>query len=107
APAATGTDTTVITYGTSTGADTTPPSKPAVTATATSTSVTLTWPPATDNVAVSRYDIGRGGVVVGTVPQPAAGNVTFTNTGLTPSTAYSYVVTAFDAAGNSTASNAV
>jgi len=33
--------------------------------------------------------------------------VTFTETGLTPSTAYSYVVTAFDAAGNSTPSDAV
>src|SRR4029078_1649204 len=44
---------------------------------------------------------------VGTVPQPPSGSVAFTDTGLTPNTAYSYVVTAFDAAVNSTASDAV
>ncbi|MDX6377443.1 MAG: cellulose 1,4-beta-cellobiosidase, partial [Gaiellaceae bacterium] len=87
--------------------DATPPSKPVVAATPAATSVTLTWPRATDNVAVSRYDITRGPALVGTVPQPASGNVTFTESGLTPGTAYSYVVTAFDAAGNSTASDAV
>jgi cellulose 1,4-beta-cellobiosidase len=78
-----------------------------VTATPASTSVTLTWARATDNVAVSRYDITRGGTLVGTAAQVASGNVTFTDTGLTPSTPYSYVVTAFDAAGNSAASDAV
>jgi hypothetical protein len=87
--------------------DTTPPSKPVATPTPATTSVTLTWPRATDDVAVTRYDIARGGTVVGSVSQPASGSVTFTDTGLTPSTAYSYVVTAFDAAGNSTASDAV
>jgi hypothetical protein len=87
--------------------DATPPSKPVVTATPAATSVTLTWPRATDNVAVSRYDITRGPALVGTVPQPASGNVTFTESGLTPGTAYSYVVTAFDAAGNFAASDAV
>jgi len=87
--------------------DTTPPSKPVVSATAAATAVTLTWPQSTDNVGVTRYDIARGGTVVGTVPQPASGTVTFTDSGLAPSTAYSYVVTAFDAAGNSAASAAV
>jgi chitodextrinase len=87
--------------------DTTPPSKPVVSATAAATAVTLTWPPATDNVGVTRYDIARGGTVIGSVLQPASGNVTFTDSGLAPSTAYSYVVTAFDAAGNSAASAAV
>jgi hypothetical protein len=88
-------------------ADTTPPSKPVVTATPTSTSVGLTWPRATDDVGVTRYDVSRGGAVVGTVGQPASGTVSFTDTGRTPSTAYSYVVTAFDAAGNSTPSDVV
>ena len=78
-----------------------------MTAVAAATSVTLTWPRATDNVAVSRYDIIRGGALVGTAAQPASGTVTFTDSGLTPSTAYSYVVRAFDAAGNSTPSDAV
>jgi hypothetical protein len=92
---------------TAAASDTTPPSKPVVSATPASASVTLTWPQATDNVAVTRYDITRGTTAVGSVPQPASGSVTFTDTGLTPSTAYSYVVTAFDAAGNSTPSDAV
>ena len=87
--------------------DTTPPSKPVVSATAAATAVTLTWPPATDNVGVTRYDILRGGTVVGSVPQPASGNATFTDSGLAPSTSYSYVVKAFDGAGNSTSSAAV
>ena len=88
-------------------ADTTPPSKPVVSVTPTTTTVALSWPRATDDVAVTRYDISRGSTLVGSVPQPSSGNVTFTETGLTPSTAYSYVVTAFDAAGNSTPSDAV
>jgi hypothetical protein len=87
--------------------DTTPPSKPVVTATPATTSVALSWPRATDDTAVTRYDIARGGTVVGSVSQPASGNLTFTDTGLTSGTAYTYVVTAFDAAGNSTASDAV
>jgi hypothetical protein len=87
--------------------DVTPPSKPVVTGTPTATSVTLTWPRATDDVGVSRYDVSRDGVVVGTVGQPASGAVSFTDTGRTAGTAYSYVVTASDAAGNSTASDAV
>jgi len=87
--------------------DTTPPSKPSVSATAAATTVTLTWPRATDDVAVSRYDVSRGGAFVGSVAQPASGNLSFNDAGLTPATAYSYVVTAFDAAGNSTASDPV
>jgi hypothetical protein len=87
--------------------DATPPSKPVVTATPTSTSITLTWPRATDNVGVSRYEVSRGGAIVGTIGQPASGTVSFMDTGRTPSTTYSYVVTASDAAGNSTPSDAV
>ena len=87
--------------------DVTPPSQPVVTGTPTATSVTLTWPRATDNVGVSRYDVSRDGVVVGTVGRPGSGTVSFTDAGRTPGTAYSYVVTASDAAGNSTASDAV
>jgi hypothetical protein len=102
-----GTDSPPGSVTTAAAPDTTPPSKPVVSAAPSATAVTLTWPPATDNVGVARYDITRGTTVVGSVPQPASGNVTFTETGLTPTTAYSYVVTAFDAAGNSTASDAV
>jgi fibronectin type 3 domain-containing protein len=92
---------------TTAAADTTPPSKPVVSAAPASTSVTLTWPRATDDVAVTRYDITRGTTAVGSVSQPASGNVSFTDNGVTPGTAYAYVVTAFDAAGNSTPSDTV
>ncbi|MGV9982496.1 PQQ-dependent sugar dehydrogenase, partial [Micromonospora wenchangensis] len=79
-------------------------------ATANGTDVTLTWTASTDNVAVTRYDILRGGVTVGSVTG-TAGNppaTSFTDTGLTADTEYRYTVVARDAQGNtSTASNAV
>jgi chitodextrinase len=69
----------------------------------TSTSVTLAWTGSTDNVGVTGYRIYRGGVSVGTSTSTA-----FTNSGLSPSTAYTYAVRAYDAAGNeSTASNSL
>jgi chitodextrinase len=92
-------------YGTSGGGDVTPPSAPGnLTVTGhTSTSASLSWTAATDNVGVTGYQVRRGGTVVATVS-----GTTFTNTGLNPSTAYSYSVVATDAAGNlSAASNTV
>lgn len=63
----------------------------------------LNWSASTDNVGVTGYNIYRNGVKVGTSPTNS-----FTDTGLTPSTSYNYVVKAFDAAGNeSGASNTV
>jgi chitodextrinase len=79
------------------GSDTTSPSVPAnLTVTSLSTStVSLSWIASMDNVGVAGYKIFRGGVQVG------AGAVTnFTDIGLAASTAYSYTVSAFDAAGN-------
>ncbi|WP_422657702.1 lytic polysaccharide monooxygenase [Paenibacillus sp. EC2-1] len=69
----------------------------------TSTSITLMWSPSTDNIGVTSYKIYRGSVLAGTV----SGTTTeYTVSGLTPSTAYTFVVSALDAAGNeSTASN--
>ena len=64
----------------------------------------IAWARSSDNVAVTRYDVSRNGTLVGSVPQPASGNPSFADSGLSASTTYSYVVTAFDAAGNSTAS---
>ncbi|GAA2057033.1 hypothetical protein GCM10009839_77920 [Catenulispora yoronensis] len=91
-----------FTGGSGGGTDTTPPSTPAnlaVTAT-TATSATLSWTASTDNVAVTGYNIYRGSTLAGTTATTA-----FTDTGLTPSTAYTYTVKAFDATGNqSTAS---
>jgi chitodextrinase len=94
-------------YGTTGGGtgDTTPPSTPgslAVTAT-TSNSVSLAWNASTDNVGVTGYAISRNGTEIAT-----ATGTTFTDTGRTASTSYTYTVKARDAAGNlSGASNAV
>ncbi len=79
------------------GGDSTPPTAPTgVAATvSTSTSVALSWTASTDNVGVTGYDVYRGGVLAGTTT-----GTTFTDTGLSPSTAYTYTVKAFDAAGN-------
>lgn len=79
------------------GGDTTPPSVPAnlaVTGT-TSSSASLSWSASTDNVGVAGYRVYRGGVQVGTTA-----GTSFTDTGLSASTQYSYTVAAYDAAGN-------
>ncbi|MEO3856030.1 fibronectin type III domain-containing protein [Acrocarpospora sp. B8E8] len=79
------------------GGDNQPPTTPGnlqVTGT-TSTSVTLSWSAASDNVGVAGYQVRRGTTVVAS---PAGSP--FTVTGLSPSTAYSFNVTARDAAGN-------
>ena len=83
-----------------TQSDTTPPSVPSnVTATAASpTTTTVNWSASSDNVAVTGYKIFRGGTQVGSVNSP---NLTFADSGLLPSTAYTYTVLAYDAAGTS------
>ncbi|MFF5231785.1 DUF2334 domain-containing protein [Dactylosporangium sp. NPDC000521] len=60
----------------------------------TSTGVTLTWPASTDNVGVIRYTVTGGPEVVTSTVNSA------TLTGLSPLTAYSFKITAEDAAGN-------
>jgi len=62
--------------------------------------VTLSWSPSSDNVGVTGYTVYRGGTQVGT---PAGTG--FTDTGLSPSTLYSYTVKARDAAGNASAAS--
>lgn len=107
APAATGTDQMVVSFGAGGGgSDVTPPTTPGTpTATTVGTSTaTITWTRSSDNVGVVRYDVSRDGAFVGTAAQPASGDPTFSDTGLSPGTTYQYVVTAFDAAGNSTPS---
>ncbi|MBO1755044.1 PQQ-dependent sugar dehydrogenase [Allobranchiibius sp. CTAmp26] len=83
--------------------DTQKPTPPTgLSATASGTTVDLRWTAATDNVGVRAYDVSRGGVrvgsVTGTASTPPA--TTFTDSGLTPRTTYTYTVTARDAAGN-------
>ena len=80
-----------------TPADTIAPTAPtglAVTS-ASTTQISLIWTASTDNVAVTGYRIYRNGTQVGT---PTA--TTYTDTGLTTGTTYSYQVVASDAAGN-------
>jgi hypothetical protein len=77
--------------------DTQAPTTPAGLAagTATATSVPLSWGAATDNVGVTGYDVLRNGTAVAT-----SATTSYTDTGLTPATSYTYAVRARDAAGN-------
>ncbi|WP_133913942.1 carbohydrate binding domain-containing protein [Streptomyces sp. NBC_00582] len=87
------------------GSDTQAPSTPTgLTSTGkTSSSVSLSWGAATDNVGVTAYDVYSGSSRVLSVSGTSA-----TVSGLSPSTGYTFSVRARDAAGNvSGASNAV
>jgi fibronectin type 3 domain-containing protein len=80
--------------------DTVPPQPPTtVTATTVSdTQINLTWSGATDNLGVTGYRVYRNG---GANAIATLGNVTsYSDTGLTGGTAYSYTIKAVDAAGN-------
>lgn len=83
--------------------DTQAPTAPTgVTATAkTSGSVSLSWTASSDNTGVSGYDVFRDGAQVG-----SSTTTSYTDAGLTASTAYSYTVKAKDAAGNVSAASA-
>lgn len=85
--------------------DTVAPSAPTALAAAGTTGSTtnLTWTASTDNVAVTGYDIYQGATLKG-----SSTTTSYTVTGLTALTAYTFTVKAKDAAGNvSAASNAV
>ncbi|MCT2194119.1 MULTISPECIES: lytic polysaccharide monooxygenase [Paenibacillus] len=88
--------------------DTQAPSAPGnlhVMGTPTSSSVTLMWSPSTDNVGVTGYRIYRGSTLSVTV---SGTETSFTVTGLSAATSYTFTVRAIDAAGNeSAASNTV
>ena len=93
---------TINCSGTST--DTTPPSQVTglVLSSSTSTSGTFTWTPATDNVAVAGYQAelcaGTGCSNFTNILTTTTNTITFS--GLTPATAHSVRVKAYDAAGN-------
>ena len=77
--------------------DTTAPNAPTLSASGTTqTTTNLSWSGATDNVAVTGYDVLRNGALIGSTTTAT----TFAVTGLTASTAYSFNVRAKDAAGN-------
>ncbi|WP_024480294.1 fibronectin type III domain-containing protein [Cellulophaga baltica] len=62
----------------------------------TTTSITLNWTAATDNVAVTDYEVFQEGVSLGL----SGGTTTFLVDGLTPETAYNFTVAALDAFAN-------
>ena len=84
--------------------DTVAPTAPTLSASGTTqTTTNLSWSGATDNVAVTGYDVYRGTTLLGSTT-----STTFAVTGLTASTTYSFTVRAKDAAGNVSAdSNSV
>ena len=66
------------------------------------TSVSLSWPAATDNVGVSGYSVYRNGAGVG-----STASTTYTVSGLACGSSYSFAVDAYDAAGNHSAKTTV
>ncbi|MFN3752595.1 reprolysin-like metallopeptidase [Flavobacterium sp.] len=76
--------------------DTTAPTAATLTASGTTTSSTnLSWSGATDNVAVTSYDVFRNGLFLA-----STASTTLAVTGLSASTTYTFYVIAKDAAGN-------
>lgn len=86
-----------------TAPDVTPPSVPdnVHETGSTITSVTLAWDASTDDVGVAGYHVYRNGTLVG-----SPGGASFTDTGLTVSSNYTYTISAYDAAGNVSAQSA-
>ena len=66
-----------------------------------SSQINLSWTASTDNVGVTGYRIFRSGTQIGT-----SVGTSFSNTGLSASTPYSYTVAAYDAAGMASAESA-
>jgi chitinase len=87
----------------SSGVDTIPPTTPGTLSSPakTSTSITLSWGPSTDDggSGLAGYNIYRNGSTTPT-HQTTGPSTTFTDTGLAPNTTYTYVVRARDGAGN-------
>ena len=86
------------------GDDTTPPTAPSsVTATPVATSqIDLSWSTSTDDWVVAGYHVWRDDAQVATTT-----NLFYSDTGLSASTTYAYYITAFDSAGNESASSTI
>ena len=61
----------------------------------TPTSIVFGWTASTDNIGVTGYKVYRGGVQIGT-----STTTSYSDSGLTMASSYSYTVAAYDAAGN-------
>ena len=81
-------------------ADTTPPSVPTGLAgtLASAPQINLSWNASTDNVRVTGYNVFRNGTKVGT-----STSTSYQDTSLAAGTTYTYAVSAYDAAGNTSA----
>ncbi len=89
------------------GGDTQAPTAPGTpTATATGSSVSLSWTASSDNVGVSTYQVFREAGATD-VPVASGSATSATVTGLSPDTAYQFYVVARDAAGNTSPPSAV
>ncbi|MBG6129646.1 chitodextrinase [Aquimarina sp. EL_43] len=82
--------------------DTEAPSVPTglSTSSVTSTTIGLSWNASTDNIGVSGYEVYQGATLITTVT-----STSYTVTGLTPNTSYTFSVKAKDAAGNTSSSS--
>ncbi len=82
--------------------DTTAPSIPVnlISQSKTDKSVQLVWTASTDNIGVVGYEIYRSGTKIGT-----SSTTSYSDSGLTANTAYSYTVKAYDAAANYSATS--
>ena len=88
---------TATIFSTAACSDTVAPSAPAsfVKTGATTTSIAVSWSPASDNVAVAGYALSVAGSAIGTTAQPS-----YTFSGLACGTSYALGIEAYDAAGN-------
>ncbi|RKY35269.1 MAG: hypothetical protein DRP78_05610, partial [Candidatus Omnitrophota bacterium] len=91
------TDDFEINFNIANAADTESPSVPSglSLSVVSSAQIDLSWSASTDNVGVTGYKIYRDGSEINT-----STGVSYSDTGLTASTSYSYTVSAYDAAGN-------
>ena len=91
-----------VSVTTTTASDTTAPTAPTNLAASgtTATSTNLSWTASTDNVAVTGYNVYQGSTLIASPT-----TTTYSVTGLTASTAYSFSVRAKDAAGNLSAAS--
>jgi chitodextrinase len=82
---------------------TTPPSTPSnlQTTGVTTSQVTLSWQPSTDNVGVSVYLVYRDGVL-----SASTAGTSLTTSGLNSNTMYTFTVAAIDTSGNTSAQSA-
>ena len=67
-----------------------------------SSQINLSWTASTDNIGVTGYKVYRNGLQIATIA-----NTSYSDTGLSASTQYTYNVAAFDAAGNTSALSTV